>query len=420
MNKGYVIIFNVIFLAVISILILVGVVNPILSNLGSSQSFIESKKAFLLSDSGVWEALYRLNTNKSLLASNSITLSSSTATIAITTTSFGKDITVTSPTNKFQRNIRMKLMLGTGISFHYGIQSGEGGFTMNNSSSVTGSVFSSGPVTGSGNYIYGDVVSAGPSGLISGVHATGTAFAHTIQNSTIDKDAYYVTKTNTTVNGTSYPNSADQPVVALPISDEQISEWESDAAAGGTATCTSGKYSITSDATIGPIKVPCNLVIKGSGIIVTIAGPIWVTGNIDTQTSPTIRISSSLGTQNVPIIADNPSNRLTSSIITLGQGTGFAGSGSTGSFVFMISQNNSGETGGTNEAISVGQSSNALVGYASHGLISLSQSVSLKEVTAYKITLQNSANIQYDRGLASSLFQAGPSGGYQLIQWDEI
>ncbi|MES3031411.1 MAG: hypothetical protein V4697_03305 [Patescibacteria group bacterium] len=411
---------NILFLAIISVMVIVGVLQPIFSSYAAARSFVESKKAFLLSDSAVEEAVYRLKTNKVLGSSSSLTLSSSTATIGVVTTAIGKEITVTAPSNDYQRNLKISLALGTGVSFHYGIQSGQGGFVLNNSSSVRGNVFSSGSIVGSGNYIYGDVVSSGPTGLINGIHATGTAFAHTINNSTIDRDAYYMVKTSTTVSGVSHPNSADQADSELPISDEQIEEWEGYAALGGTATCTSGKYSITANATIGPIKIPCDLEIKGTGITVNIAGHIWVTGNISTQNSPTIKIDSSQGNQNVAIIADNPSNRLTSSKIDLGQNTTFQNSGAVGSFVFMISQNNSAETGGVVEAITVGQSSTALIAYAGHGLISLDQSVSLKEATAYKMVLNNSASITYDTGLASTLFEAGPGGGYDQIEWFEF
>ncbi len=65
------------------------------------------------------------------------------------------------------------------------------------------------------------------------------------------------------------------------------------------------------------------------------------------------------------------------------------------------------------------QGSAAMVTYASHGQVSLSQSVSLKEVTAYKIVLTQSANVIYDSGLPSTLFQGGPSGGYELLSWEE-
>ena len=94
---------------------------------------------------------------------------------------------------------------------------------MDNSSKVIGNVFSGGSVIGtSQNYIYGDVISSGANGLVYGIHATSSVYAHTIgdasESTLIDKDAYYhTTKTNTTVSGTSFPNSPDQATTSLPI-----------------------------------------------------------------------------------------------------------------------------------------------------------------------------------------------------------
>lgn len=304
------------------------------------------------------------------------------------------------------------------IAFHYGIQSGNGGFFMDNSAKVHGNVFSSGSVIGtSQNDIYGDVVSSGPSGLVYGVHATSSVYAHTIGNASestlIDKDAYYATvKTNTTVRGTSHPGSADQATASLPISDEQISEWEAAAAAGGTAVCSSGKYNIPSGtASLGPIKIPCDLDISGSSVV-TVYGHIWVTGDIIVQNSSTVKMAPALGAANVAIIADNPSNRLTSSTIKVKNTATFQDSGTPGSFVFLISQNNNAETGGDEEAFELANSASALVAYAAHGLIPLENTVSLKEVTAYKIRLKNSANVIYDSGLPSAVFQSGPGGSW--------
>jgi len=56
-----------------------------------------------------------------------------------------------------------------------------------------------------------------------------------------------------------------------------------------------------------------------------------------------------------------------------------------------------------------------LVAYAAHGLIPLANSVSLKEVTAYKIKLQNSAKVTYDTGLPSAVFQSGPGGSWSFV-----
>ena len=44
---------------------------------------------------------------------------------------------------------------------------------------------------------------------------------------------------------------------------------------------------------IGPVKINCNLKIKGSPTV-TIAGPAWVVGNIEIENSPIIKLASSL------------------------------------------------------------------------------------------------------------------------------
>ena len=251
---------------------------------------------------------------------------------------------------------------------------------MDNSSSVIGNVFSGGSVIGSsGNYIYGDVISSGANGLVYGIHATSSVYAHTIggasQATIIDKNAYYTTKTNTTVTGTSYPNSSDQAAVPLPISDEQIGAWETLATAGGTATCSDGSYNISSgSASIGPLKIPCNLNISGSSVV-TVGGHIWVTGNIIVQNSAKVKMAASLGASNVAIIADKPTDRLNGSTIKVQNSATFENSGTVGSFVFLISQNNSAENGGDEEAFELSNSASALVAYAAHGLIPLANSI---------------------------------------------
>ena len=264
-------------------------------------------------------------------------------------------------------------------------------------------------------------MSSGPDGLVYGIHATSSVYAHTIGDvkagTIIDGDAYFQTLTNTSVAGVQYPNSPDQPSAPLPISDAQIAQWEGYAQDGGTITScdNQGNYTVSSDQALGPVKIECNLIIKSSSAVLTVTGPIWVTGNITMQTGPTISMDPNLGSQNVAIIADNPSDPTGSGIITVGQSTQFDNSGTPGSFVFLISQNSSAESGGTTVAISLNQSSSALVAYASHGLADLSQSVALKEVTAYKISLSQSASVTYDTGLPSTVFQTGPGGSWTFV-----
>lgn len=84
----------------------------------------------------------------------------------------------------------------------------------------------------------------------------------------------------------------------------------------------------------------------------------------------------------------------------------------------MISQNTSAENGGGESAIKIVNSAQGdLLLYAAHGEILLQNNVELKEVTAYRVHLQNSAKVTYESGLANALFLSGPSGGYTLDKW---
>jgi hypothetical protein len=393
----------------------------------SARYDVESAQALALAEAGMEKAVYELNQNTSYSGEANTSVGPGVFTITVSNiNSTSKQITATGyvPNSSNPRATRIvKANVGIDnavISFNYGVQSGMGGFRLDNSSSITGNVYSNGSIIGSNqNYIYGDVISAGASGLVYGIHATSSVYAHTIGNASantiIDRNAYHATtKVNTAVSGTSYPNSPDQATTSLPISDAQIGEWETLAAAGGTATCTSGSYNISSgNVNLGPIKIPCDLNISNTSVV-TIYGHIWVTGNIIIQNSAIVKMAPSLGAESVAIIADNPSNRLTSSTIAVKNTASFQNSGTAGSFILLVSQNNSAENAGGVEAIELENNVSAMVAYAAHGLIELENSISLKEVTAYKIHLKNSANVKYDTGLASVVFDSGPGASWSF------
>lgn len=424
-ERGQVLLGVTVLFTIIVTTIVLGLVSPIIRQVEIGNDLATSKQSYFAAEALAEDLAYRLKTGKQTAANESLSVGGASAAASIVTGLNTQVITATGTAQSLQRVVKISLQRGDGISFRYAVQSGQGGFVLQNSSSIVGNVYSAGPVVGSGNMIRGGVVSTGAGGSVWGIHSTSSVYAHAIgagsQATIIDKDAYYATtKINTTVGGTSFPGSADQPNVPLPISDEQINEWESDAAAGGTiSSCDgSGNYTITSNTTLGPKKITCNLVVKNTTLTVT--GPLWIVGNITTVSNPTIKMDPSLGSQNVAIIADKPSNQSGSGIISINQGTVFQGSGSPGSYVFMISQNNSAETGGSEDAITLSQSSSALVAYASHGQITLSQTANASETTAYKIVLTQSAQVTYDSGLPTTVFESGPSGGYTFTGWGEI
>ena len=388
---------------------------------------VAEAQALRLAEAGIDKSLYELNANSAYAGEAGTSLPTGSFSTSVTAIdSSTKLITATGTVSAngstiAEKTVRAHASIDTSVvSFHYGVQAGNGGFRLENTSSIRGNVFSSGPVIGtSANYIYGDVISAGPFGEVYGIHATSSVYAHTIgrsgETTIVDKDAYYVTKINTTVSGTSYPGSPDQPPVPLPISDAQISDWEAEADAGGTVTWTGGVYAIDSaTVTLGPVKIPCDLNVSGTAIV-TLQGHVWVAGDIIVQNSAIIKMDPNLGSQSVVMIADNPSNRLTSSTVQIKNTATFENSGTAGSFILLVSQNNSAETGGSVEAFELSNSASAMVAYAPHGLIPIANSVSLKEVTGYRITMKNSSVITYDSGLQSAVFQSGPGASWTFV-----
>lgn len=417
---GQAVLSAVIFLLALLSLSLFSITAPALSIERSVHALLQSQQSIFLAEGGVEDAVYRIKTGKAIGAQETVTLGSYSAVTDITTVSGNeKRIVAAGTVNDLKRTVRASLVTGVGTNFFYGVQLGEGGLVLENTSRVVGNVYSNGPVDGSGsNLIVGSAVSAGPGGLIRDVHATSSGYAHTIVDVIIDGDAYYQSISGSVVSGVSYPGSPDQATSTLPITDAMIATWES-AAQAGVVISSPCPYTINSNTPLGPAKINCDLTIEGSPTV-TLGGPVWVAGNIIVKNTPLIRVASSLGTTSVAVIADNPANQLESSAIELQNSALFSGSGSVGSYVLMLSQNKSAETGGSEKAITVKNSvDGALLVYAGHGEVQIENSVNLKEITAYRVRLKNNAEVVYETGLANLSFTSGPGGGWEIKSWGE-
>ena len=420
-SGGQALFISAIFFLVISLTVALGVATPVLNQVEAVRAISRGGEALYGAEGAAQAVLYRHIKGMPVDSAETIQYAGGSATANTTSVFDGKEIVTVGDNGNFIRKSKAHLLLGSGASFNYGTQSGEGGIILENSWSIVGNVYSEGPIDGAGdNVIKGDVVSAGPSGRIEGVHATSSAYAHTIEDSRIDKDAYYQTISDTTVLGTLHPGSPDQATTTLPIPDAQIAEWEADAEAGGviSAPC---PYKITETATIGSKKIACDMEISGTGYTLTLTGSLWVVGDLIIKNSPTIKIASSRGGASIALIADNPANRTTGSKIDSDNSAVFEGSGTSGSFVLLLSQNQSAEDGGDETAIKFANGTRgALLAYAGHGEILMQNSVKLREVTAYRIRLKNSAEVIYETGLANLIFTAGPSGGDVFDKWREV
>lgn len=391
-------------------------------------SLSSSKQAYITAESALEDVVMRTMNGDTVGATTTLRELSGVATTTVSYNNVTDIYTIKSIANtgRSSRISVVELSPGAGTAFNYGLQSGNGGFELVNSASIVGNAFSNGLVVGQGSsMIYGDVVSAGPTGIIRAIEATGTSWSNTLDNSLIQGDAYYnVVATPSTVNGTRHtPFTVINPE-PLPIPDSEVDAWKTKIQDTGTvipaSSCSSGTYTINSNTTIGNVIIDCNLEIKKTGpsTIVTLTGPVWVKGNIIMSSGPTIKISPTVGRYSVQMIADNPTNRLTSSKITVGNSTQFIGSGHASSFIMLISQNNASENGTSDEAIDIGQSSSGdLILYAGHGMVDVNNQIHLKSVTGYKIEIGNNSSITYDTGLANVLFTGGPGGAYVINDW---
>lgn len=419
-HQGQAMLIATIFFFIGSLILLGGIAAPTLREIVMLRDLNASKQSLMYAEGAAEDVVYRLLHAMEVDTTEVVPFLSGVATATTATTINGKEVDSRGDQGDAIRKTRTVLLEGVGVSFNYGMQSDTGGIILENSSSVLGNVYSNGSIDGSGsNLIAGDVVSAGVSGLVDGVHATGSAYANRIQDSLVDEDAYYQSIASTIVLGTQFPGSANQVTAPLPIDDAMIADWEAGAAAGGTyaGVC---PYVVTTNVSLGPVKINCDLEIKNSAVI-TLYGDVWVAGDITFSNTPTVRIDASLGNKSLALIADDPSNRLSGSQIDISNSTTFQGSGSDNSYVMLISQNTSASTGGTNYAIRVQNSANGdILVYAAHGEISVENNTSLREVTAYRIRLKNAAQIIYETGLASMLFTGGPGGGWNLDRWSEI
>src|SRR3989344_7301966 len=191
-EKGQAMLMAVLFLVGGSAVILAGVSAPVIADVRNVSDFASSRQSFALAEGGVEDVAYRLIAGLPVSTTEELT----EGTVSVETTQQSvlgeREIIGAGDERSAVRKARITLTEGSGASFSYGLQSGEGGTHLKNSASIRGNVFSNGPVTGeNSNIVRGDIISAGPSGLIDGVHATGTAYAHTIDGSDIDGSAYY-------------------------------------------------------------------------------------------------------------------------------------------------------------------------------------------------------------------------------------
>lgn len=251
-----------------------------------------------------------------------------------------------------------------------------------------------------------------------GSAGVGDAWAHEVNDSTIDGTNYcQLGSGNDKACNTS---RGDPPAQNLPISDSNVNDWKAQAAEGGTIT---GDYVLTNGATasLGPKVITGNLDLSNN-VTLTMTGTIYVMGTVTFSNGVILKLDSGYGANGGVLIADG--------YINMGNLTTILGSGQSSSYFLMLSTNDcDGLTAISpsglactinNSAIEVSNNVGSVIVYTTRGLVDVSNNAGAKEVTGYKVKLQNNAVISYSTGLTNAIFSSGPGGGYTIDSWVEI
>ena len=445
-NGGAAMLISVIFFLFISLAIISGLVSPTVREFRNANVNLNSKKSYFLAESGIEDALYRTINNITIGANEVLTLDSNSATTTIVSGSGTKQITSLGDISSYQRKTIVTLFTGTGASFNYGVQVGQGGLEMSNTSKIVGNIYSGGEIEGENSAkITGSAIVSGASGKIKNIQIDGDANAHFIEGSTIGGstnshdfkttrvtgnvvattitsctgtvggNATFDTKASCVIAGTqTTPNPVDfvdPAVTPLPITDAQVVAWEAEAEAGGIIISQTYDNGTTN---LGPKKINGDLTVKNSAVL-NVTGTLWVTGKVTFENNAIVRLDSSSYGGSSGVIVAGVSGSTTAGLISLKNSAQAQGSGTAGSYIMLLSQ----MVNTSSVSIDAGNFSSAAILYAGYGLIDINNSGQFKEITAAKIKISNSATITYESGLANVNFASGPSGGYVIDNWKE-
>lgn len=386
----------------LSLTMVLGMSGSVFRNQRVISDFQSSKKSYYLSEAGIEDVVYRITHGQTYNASGQIlTIDGETVTIETTTVSGRKVITATSDWNDNFRKVEARLVAGDGVAFYYGVQIGQGGFTIGNNSGINGSVYSNGSITGgNGSYITGTAVAVGTiSNVDVGTATTSDAWANTINSINVTGNLFCMSGSG---NNKACSNSKGVPPnVGYPLTSEEIDGWKADALVGGT---TVGNVTISSASSLGPRKIQGNLIVNST---LTVTGTLWVTGTITVGNGATIALSSGYGTSGGIIVADGD--------ISMINNVNLRGSGTVGSYLIMLTISNS------STAINIGNGNTTeVILYAQDGTIVMGNNANVRSLTARTISLGNNTILTYTQGLLDTVFNSGPSGGYQLDSWKEV
>jgi cytoskeletal protein CcmA (bactofilin family) len=253
----------------------------------------------------------------------------------------------------------------------------------------------------------------GGASTISGVVINGNANGYVVNNSTVSGTLYCQSGTG---NNKSCNTASSSPnAVTYPYSDTNITNWKTEAISGGVYN---GNLTINGvmSTTTGPLEINGNLTVTASGRM-TMKGTIYVTGTVTVDGSGVLSLDSSYGSKSGVLVTDG--------VVNIGSSGVLNGSGTTGSYITVVTSNACGGTSATctSPAVNLNGNAAAVVVFAPNGKISFSGSAQAKSLIAYKLDLSGNVVVNYDSAMASMSYDNNSGGGtssWITDTWREI
>ncbi len=165
---GYVVILNTLIFVAVSTFVVYALSVPLLSSNRATSDILASKRAFIVAQSATEETLYKMKRQMTVPAFDTVTLDGVSADVSVAAAFGGRTIQVSGVDEAVERKVRVAVSESTGVSFNYGLQTGQGGFDLYGGAKVFGNLYSNGNIVGYGGaQISGSVTVANASAPVA-------------------------------------------------------------------------------------------------------------------------------------------------------------------------------------------------------------------------------------------------------------
>jgi len=388
------------------------------------QDIVKSSQAYYTAEAGIEDIILRLENNMNWSSSYTLSVGNGSTEIEVSNIVGGsRTIASNGDVSNRIRKIRIVYQISSSeVSFHYGAQIGDGGMEMGNNSRVKGNVFSNGSVLAAQKgYIDNTIKVATIGSSIEGLIIGEDAYTHNCKDSTIAKTLYYsggsLQNCDATEGSKANPT---QEAKDFPIAQAQIDEWKAEASCSENPGCIiEGDYILDGGATdyLGLKKITGNMILDNNATLI-LTSTIWIVGDITIKNGAAIRLDlNSYGNISGVLVTDGK--------VDVKPGVMLEGSGEEGSYLLIVSTNDSLDDAAP--AINIDNTTSGGVFYTPNiydsrngGLIVIRNNVQAREVTGYKVFLDENAVVEYEYGLEDAEFSSGPGGSWEVISWKEV